>query len=263
MRRLLLISAAVLLLGCLFLVPACGTFGVVAGSGRLTTQEFPLSDFTRVEANDTFNVEIQQGAAFSVKVTTDDNVMVYLRVSKNGDTLELAVRSGYSYPNSTFRAQVTMPDLRQLSVSGASHATASGFTAWHDLRTTVSGASNASFLNMQVGALDTEVSGASSATGDITAAGNATLNVSGASRIEFNGRAQDLNGQASGASQLRLGGLTVQNAQIILSGASQGKVNASGKLSGSISAASHLGYLGSPTLGNLSTSGGSSVAREQ
>jgi hypothetical protein len=262
MRRFFLVSAAVLFLGFLFLSPACGGLGIAAGSGRLTTQDLAFSDFTRVEASYAFSVDIQQGAAFSVKITTDDNLTSYLRISKNGDTLVLAVLNGYSYPNATFRAQVTMPDLRQLSVSGASHATVSGFTARHDLKSTASGASTASFLNMQVGTLDTEASGASSTTGDISADGNATLSASGASSIELNGRALDLIGEASGASQLRLGSFAVRNAQVNLSGASQGKLNASGTLSGSISGASHLGYLDTPTLGNLSTSGGSSVSKE-
>jgi hypothetical protein len=46
------------------------------------------------------------------------------------------------------------------------------------------------------------------------------------------------------------------------SGASTATVNASGTLDAEASGASHVRYLGSPTLGNVEVSGASSVERE-
>ena len=262
MKRLFFVLASTLVLCSLWLMPACGTFGVVIGSGDLETQDFNLADFSRVQVENTFNVEIRQAAAYSVKVTVDDNLMDYVRVTRNGDTLVLSARSGYSYPNSTFRAQVTMPNLRELRLSGASKADVAGFTARENLRVTASGASSAYFLNTHAGTLDVEISGASAVKGALDADGNAVMNLSGASTVELTGSAQDLNVEASGASQVRLSGFTVRNAGVNLSGASQGTVNAGGTLSGTLSGASHLGYRGNPTLGDINTSGGSSVGRE-
>ena len=261
MRRLLSVSA-VFLLGFLFLIPACGTFGIVVGSGDLTTQDYDLADFSRVEAENAFNIEVTRSAAFSVKVTVDDNLKDYLRISKEGDTLKLAVRPGYTFPNATFRAQVTMPALRQVSLSGASRATVSGFAARENLNLQASGASSVSLINMQVGTLTVDISGACSLSGEVSADGNANIKLSGASTVELNGRAQDLNIECSGASRARLSGFAVRSTRVNLSGASSASVNASGTLSGDISGASHLGYTGSPTLGDISTSGGSSVSKE-
>ena len=123
-------------------------------------------------------------------------------------------------------------------------------------------ASSGSFLSTHVGTLDVEISGASAVKGALDADGNAVMNLSGASTVELAGSAQDLDVEASGASQVRLGGFTVRNARVNLSGASQGTVNAGGTLSGTLSGASHLGYRGNPTLGDINTSGGSSVGRE-
>jgi ribosomal protein L31 len=54
----------------------------------------------------------------------------------------------------------------------------------------------------------------------------------------------------------------VQDAHAEISGASNATVNASGTLSAEVSGASHLYYTGSPTLGDIETSGASSVNKK-
>ncbi len=259
MRRLVAVFAVLFLLS--LALPSCGAFGVVRGSGNLVTRDFALADFSRVQVGYTFKADIRQGTAYSVKVTVDDNLENYLRVSKNGDTLVLNLRNGYSYRDSTFRAVVTMPGLRELRLSGATVTTASGFTAREDLNVNISGASTASFTNIQVKALDANVSGASTLSGDMDASSFANVRLSGASTAELNGKAQNLTAFASGASSLRLGDFAVGDVHFDLSGASNGTVKPSGTISGRVSGASHLSYLGNPTLGDINTSGGSSVSR--
>jgi hypothetical protein len=79
--------------------------------------------------------------------------------------------------------------------------------------------------------------------------GDARLNLSGASDIELEGSADDINLGASGASDTKLASLSVADAKVSLTGASSAVVNASGTISGGLSGASRLQYLGSPTLG--------------
>jgi hypothetical protein len=259
MRRIMPPSlAALLLLVTLSLTTGCP---VVAGSASLTTQDFDLDGFNRVQAESSFDVEIVQGASYTVEITVNDNLKDYLRVSKNGDTLVLSVKSGYSYLNSTFRARVIMPNLRKLEMSGASRAIVTGFIGREDLDVNISGASSASFTNMKVRALDSDVSGAGTLSGDMDASSFANVRLSGASTAELNGRAENLSAFASGASSLRLGDFAVGDVHFDLSGASNGTLNASGTISGRLSGASHLSYLGNPSLGDINTCGGSSISR--
>ena len=67
---------------------------------------------------------------------------------------------------------------------------------------------------------------------------------------------------ASGASSVDLGGFPVNDANVEASGASNVTVNARGKLDVNASGASHVYYLGSPTLGKVDTSGASSIKRK-
>jgi len=47
-----------------------------------------------------------------------------------------------------------------------------------------------------------------------------------------------------------------------LSGASDATVNASGRLDGNLSGASRIIYMGNPTLGSVSASGGSTISQK-
>jgi hypothetical protein len=83
--------------------------------------------------------------------------------------------------------------------------------------------------------------------------------LSGASRISLEGSGADLDVNASGASVVELGNFLCNDADIDLSGASRATVNASDTLSVTLSGASTLYYYGTPTLGSLTVSGGSTI----
>ena len=66
----------------------------------------------------------------------------------------------------------------------------------------------------------------------------------------------------SGASNLDLSNFHVNDANIGLSGASHATVNLDGRLDVEASGASSLEYIGEPTLGNINTSGASTVNKK-
>jgi hypothetical protein len=61
---------------------------------------------------------------------------------------------------------------------------------------------------------------------------------------------------------MKLAGFTVNNADVSLSGASNGTVNLSGKLDANLSGASKLEYIGEPTMGAINTSGASTISKK-
>jgi hypothetical protein len=241
------------------LLVGCG--GVVVGSGKLATQEFNFSDFKRVDVSSAFEVEIAQSGSYRVSVTADDNLFEYIQVSKEGETLKIGLKTVTNLGPATLKAEITMPQLSGLILSGATRGTASGFTSPENLDITVSGASSLELVDMSAGDVKFNVSGASKATGDITA-GDALLDLSGASTVQLEGSAKDIKVKASGASRVKLAGFTVNNADINLSGASTGTVNAGGRLDADLSGASKLSYIGAPTMGTINTSGGSTLSKK-
>jgi hypothetical protein len=217
-----------------------GCVGWVPGSGNVSTQEFNFSDFTRVEAGSAFQVEIAQSDTFSVSITADDSLFNHIQVSKEGETLRIGLKR--AIPSfRTLRAEITMPELYGLKLSGATRGTVQGFSSSHD------------FI--------LDLSGASKVSGDITA-GDADFNVSGASTVQLQGSASDLAIAASGASRAELDNFPVDNADVTLSGASRATVNLDGRLDADLSGASKLSYIGEPTMGDINTSGGSTLSKK-
>jgi hypothetical protein len=240
----------------------CRVFGVLSGSGQPLSQTFALQDFNRVSASHTFDVDITRADTFSVKVTIDDNLAEFLEVVREGDTLVLRLEPGYQYTSINLKAEIAMPRLRQVSLSGASRADIAGFAADDDLRLELSGASQAELAGLSTGALNFQISGASRVTGEVLAEGNASFNVSGASRLTLNGRVGDIEAEASGASTLELLDFPARDINVEVSGASTVRVNLDGRLSGSLSGVSRVFYDGAPVQININTSGGSSVNRQ-
>ncbi len=234
----------------------------VKGSGNLDTEEFNFSDFTRVEVSHAFEVELVQSGSYSVSITADDNLFDdYIRVSKDGETLKISLKPAFSYTFATLRARITMPDLYELDLSGATHGTVQGFSSSHDFILDLSGASSLDMSDMSAGDIEFDISGASRVTGDITA-DDAEFEVSGASTVQLQGSASDIDIDASGASRVELAGFVVNNADVNLSGASRGTVNLDGRLDVDLSGASKLGYIGEPTMGEFKVSGGSTLSKE-
>jgi hypothetical protein len=237
-RALILFLALALLAGC-----TLTRVMSITGSGNVVTQEETLTGFDKVDVSHAFEVEVSQGEAFSVVVHIDDNLVQHLRVDKRGRTLEVGLRPGrmFNIRQATMQAEVTMPELTGVELSGASHATLTGFKSTK--------------------ALEVDLSGASSLRGDIES-GNVRFDLSGASDVTLTGSGRDVAIDASGASEVDLAGFPMDDADVDLSGASEATVNPSGRLNVDASGASDVYYLGSPTLGRVSTSGGSSVGQK-
>jgi len=241
-RTIVIVVAVVVVVAAVATVIALrGWPGGLVGSGNLETEAYAFSDFTEVEIGSAFEFEIQQSSSYSISITADDNIMDYVQVSKDGQTLKIGLRRFGPVGLVTLKASVAMPELLGLTASGATRGTVSGFSSTEDL--------------------DIGVSGASRLNGDITA-DNAVFDISGASSIQLDGSANNMDATASGASHLNLDDFVVNNADVNLSGASSGTVNLSGRLDANLSGASNLWYIGEPTMGDINTSGASTVSKK-
>lgn len=257
-RRFLPLLAGLVLAGAVLLLAACG--GPIVGSGDLVTEEYDLTDFTRIEVSHAFEVEVRRGDQHSVSITVDDNLLDRLRVEQDGDTLRIGFERGLDFGTATRRATIVLPEMRALSLSGASDANLSGFASDDPLDLRLSGASSIALDQVTSGAIDLEASGASRVTGRLRAA-DVRFEASGASRIELEGSGEEAELEASGASRLRLDDFTLRAATVRLSGASNAGVNVSRTLSAELSGASTLEYSGDPSIRDVETSGASQIRR--
>ena len=210
----------------------------INGSGDIETVEMDYTDFTEVSISNAIRATVTRDDSFSAVISVDDNIEEYLNTRMVDDRLEIYLDRGHHYRNITVEADITLPLLEGLSLSGASRAEVSGFMSDHDL--------------------DIKLSGASRLSGTIVAV-DADFDISGASRLELDGVGENLKVKASGASDVDLRDFVSEDVDISLSGASKGTINLNGTLDANLSGASELRYYGSPTMGDIDTSGASKI----
>ena len=214
------------------------TFGLLVGCGPMRTQTYDYTDFTRVEVEDGFQVELAQSNSYSISITAPEDLFNFIQVSKEGETLKIGLTE---YVKGTKKAKITMPNLYKIQLSGGSRADITGFSSSHDLLV--------------------ELSGGSWVNGDITA-GDADFDLSGGSHVVLSGSADDLDVNVSGGSHLTLGAFSVSNADVHLSGGSHAVVKVGGTLNVDLSGGSHLRYTGQPTMGDVDFSRDSTLSKK-
>jgi len=257
MKKTLVVILITVLLTPVLLV-GCGA--VVTGSGKLETETFDFSDFTKIEAQNGFQVELTQSSTYSIEITTDDNVQEYIEVTKSGDTLRVRLTGFRYYRSVTLEAKITMPDVYGIDLSGGSQADITGFSSSHDFSATLSGGSGLDG-NITTANADFDLSGGSRVTGSITA-GDADFGLSGGSQVNLEGTADDLEINSSGGSQLGLEAFPVNNANVNISGGGRATVNVSGTLDVNLSGGSRALYIGEPILGDIQLSGDSTISKK-
>ena len=234
------LGTAVLVLATLACSVSIPSIRGLTGSGNVVTLEQDFADFDRVEISHAFHATITQGDSFAVVVRVDDNLEPLLQVEQVGDTLSIGLtdETGFGTLSATLEVDITLPSLAAVDASGASQVVLVDIAS--------------------PGEIHLDGSGASRFNGDLEAHGVA-LTLSGAGSPSLRGGAQELRVVGSGASTADLEEFPVTNAEVILSGAGTTTVVVSGTLSVDASGASRVTYLGSPSLGDVNVSGGSSV----
>ena len=217
------------LIGGLFLaVIFSGVFGL--------TDLFPFgSDITGSGdiVSKTFDIQdfsaIDAGYGFSLAVTQGDEYSLAVSVDDNVlDRLDVrkdgdTLNIGIDpgdYARLNLVARITMLSLNSVEFSGGTRGEISGFTSTHDFEVVLSGGSWAI----------------------------------------IEGSAGDLVIGASGGSHFDFSEFTVNDADVELSGGSNGSVYVGGRLDAALSGGAHLDYYGDPELGNIETSSGSTIS---
>jgi serine/threonine-protein kinase len=259
----------------------------IVGSGKLVTKAFDIKDFKAIDIRGPFSLELKQGKVYKVDVTADDNLFDHLQVEKVDKKLVVGFKGKnlnlHLTGDSTLKVAVTLPELEDLSLNGASRATADGFTAKQPLRLKLNGASQLKG-SIKGAKVTIDVNGASTVTlagsgkdlqltsngasrlklADFDASGERLIvDANGASTVKLKGNVKAAVVKAIGASHLDLRDLALAGADVTAIGASHVVVRVSDTLDYSVTGASHLEYSGDPKIGKSNKNGASHVSHKQ
>jgi len=258
-----LIAAVILLLP--VILTGCDEDGQIkiGVTEEVITEKVDIADFTEVDVGSAFEVVITRSDSFSVIISAAESLSDYVEVTKSGNELKIYLQPRHIFTDftmgmKTLKAEITMPVLRELTISGATTGSITGFKSANDLDIEVSGASTLEIIDCEMNNAEFEVSGASKISGNMTAK-DMDIEVSGASKAELSGSADEITFEVSGASNLDMKDFIIQNADIDLSGASEANLRVKGKVDVTVSGASRLYFYGNPEIGRLNVSGASTI----
>jgi hypothetical protein len=243
-------------------LPVFGTS--LVGSGAVTSRIFTVPGFTSVSVEDGFAVNVTYADFFLVRVTTDDNILGSVNVTSVNGTLYVGISQGASIAKVTaLKLDVSMPAITGIDFSGGTSGSVSGFPMQTRVSIILSGSSSLNFTQAMVGSFTTSLSNGSVLRGYISCGGGvpSALMLSGGSSVNLSGIGGDMTIDASGGSSLDLLAMAANEVTAVLSGGSSAKVNMDGTLNADLSGGSSLRYIGSPTMGSVVLSGGSSIDR--
>lgn len=150
----------------------------------------------------------------------------------------------------------------EIDISGASRVSGLNMTLTEDLNLDLSGASDFKG-NIVAREYDCDLSGASHVEMGIKTCNDMEIDLSGASTFNINSTIEEesnnISVNASGASNLSIPNCKFRRGEVNLTGASFAKLWITGTLDCDLSGASELGLKGSPSIGNINTSGGSKI----
>lgn len=226
----------------LSLFSACRLFGGkrVSGNGTIVTKDINAGSFENVEASGAVTVYLRQNATPSVKLETDENLLEFVEVRVDGNTLHIHTKKGYNLdPSKEVIVYAWAPVFKEAGVSGASKLLGQGTLTGDKLSVTASGASEIN-LDVDIATLESDLSGASN--------------------LRLKGKSENFSVEASGASTISCMDLSADKAVLDLSGASNAKVTANKELKIDASGASDVEYRGNADV-NQKSSGASSVRK--
>ena len=192
---------ACLLISCPLLFGACMLNGV-AGSGKIVTEPRTVSGFSAVSLSGSGHLMIEETGTESLTVTTDDNLLPYIKTDVRGNTLELGMKDPMTNVNPTndIIFKLSVKKLDELSVSGSGKADLKGLTQ-DRLQVRISGSGD---VTAQGAAddLDLRISGSGGYRGDALKSRQATVGVSGSgSALVSASETVDANVSGSGSVQ--------------------------------------------------------------
>jgi serine/threonine-protein kinase len=213
----------------------------IVGSGKTAVKNWDIAGFNRVQIGTTFRVKIAKGKDFKVTTTAEDNVLPFVKVEKEGQSLKIGLEKGHSFSlKKPLEAEIVLPTLAELELTGSSEASLAGFDSEKDVVIEIS---NSSELN---GSMVAET---------------AKLKLDGASRLSLTGSAGSAQLSAGGASRLSLREFALKKCELRLEGASRAEitVRSTAPLFAKVSDASTLkGSVEASTI-NLDLDGGSNA----
>lgn len=220
-----------LLLLSVTVISSCNFIGGerIDGDGDLATETRQADDFKNVAASGSIDIMLTQAPDFSVQVKGDKNLLPYVIVDVDGNTLKIKTKKGYNLrPKQHLEVDISAPVFNTISSDGSGNVTTQNTLTNKDkISFELSGSGNIQ-AKVDADALESETSGS----------GN----------VSFSGRADDAEMSVAGSGNIHCFSLTTENTSITINGSGNADVYATKKLNLTVNGSGDIQYKGSATV---------------
>ncbi len=188
--------------------------GHIVGDGQPASETRRIGPVSAISIDGAFAVTVSLGAAPSLRIETDKNLLPIVATEIVGDRLTIRAKRSYSV-DGRIKVWVTTPNLAEITAAGSNEISGERVTG-PQLSLSLNG-SNGAQLTGEVGALDVQMSGsnrlsarglaADAVTAEIDGSGNAAVtahrrivaHISGAGTISVYGNPRERSTEVNGA----------------------------------------------------------------
>ena len=212
MRKILYIAATALLCASCFHVNTNykGGKNAIKGEGELVSKSFDLKDFDQIVINGHADVDFTQSSVYEVTVRTQANVLEWLDYKVEGTTLVIETKNRVEIRANTYDIVIQAPELKKLTVNGATDFNVKSLRMDGDVAIQVNGAGDLDFDNVTCDSFSVEVNGAADANlHAIDIRKDLKVQVNGAGDVNISGNAKDVTLEVHGAGDIDARGLNV------------------------------------------------------
>ncbi|NUM31089.1 MAG: DUF2807 domain-containing protein [Bacteroidetes bacterium] len=199
------------------LCPSCNDSLLFSGNNN-------IKNTNKINVEGWMDVEIVKGNFFNLQKIGDDEVVKNIETEFENDELTISMKEKILNFKSKPKIIITMPELEQLSLSGAIDCNIDNFTGK---------------------SIDLKLSGATSADVNLNYF-DANIELSGVCKLNVSGNIENVKYDCEGASSLNSKKLISQNSVIDISGASQIIIGKTNSITGKASGTSKIKYTGKP-----------------
>ena len=212
MRKILYIAAAALLCASCFQVNTNYTGGknAIKGTGSVISKTMDFKDFDSIVINGGADVKFTQSSTYEVTVRTQENIFDWLDYKVEGTTLVLQLKDKKGVHAEVFDIVIQAPELKKLTVNGATDFDVDALRMDGDLDIEINGAGDLDFNRITCNSLTLEVNGAADA--KLTAVDilkSLKVEVNGAGDVDITGNALDASFEVNGAGDIDATGLKI------------------------------------------------------
>jgi hypothetical protein len=215
--------------------------GCIEGSGKKVTESRKILNFSKIDAAGNFTINLKQDSTLSLNVTTDDNIMKYVRVEVSGNKLRIHTRKNLCNIQPII-INIGVKNIEEIKASGVTEVNSVGRLNTQNLKLKFAGVSK---VKMDLSAADVETEG------------------SGSTELNLTGQAASHKVDISGVGELHALDFVVGKYNINISGSGDSQINVLKSLKTNISGYSSIEYRGNPTEVDTNKSGESKIKKIQ